>query len=35
MRLENGYRAYTPEQVHLAKMIDSLRQADIAIKDIK
>lgn len=35
MRLENGYRAYTPDQVHLAKMIDSLRQADIAIKDIK
>lgn len=34
-RLENGYRAYTPDQVHLAKMIDSLRQADIAMKDIK
>ncbi|WP_062051532.1 MerR family transcriptional regulator [Bacillus sp. JCM 19034] len=34
-RLENGYRAYTPEQIHLAKMIDSLRQANIAIKDIK
>ncbi|PAE96375.1 hypothetical protein CHH71_13100 [Shouchella clausii] len=27
--------AYTPDQVHLTKMIDSLRQADIAIKNIK
>ena len=34
-RLENGYRAYAPDQIHLAKLIDSLRQADIAIKDIK
>ncbi|MBC5635250.1 MerR family transcriptional regulator [Ornithinibacillus sp. BX22] len=34
-RLENGYRAYTPDQVHLAKMIDSLRQADIAMNDIR
>lgn len=34
-RLENGYRAYTPDQVHLAKMIDSLRQAGIAMNDIK
>ncbi|WP_042470238.1 helix-turn-helix domain-containing protein [Bacillus ndiopicus] len=34
-RLENGYRAYSVDQVHLAKMIDSLRQADISIPDIK
>ncbi|WP_026672961.1 helix-turn-helix domain-containing protein [Alkalihalobacterium bogoriense] len=34
-RLENGYRAYTPDQIHWAKMIDSLRQADIAISEIK
>ena len=34
-RLENGYRAYSADQIHLAKMIDSLRQADISIEDIK
>jgi len=34
-RLENGYRAYTYDQIHQAKMIDSLRQADISIEDIK
>ncbi|WP_456276391.1 MerR family transcriptional regulator [Bacillus sp. AK128] len=34
-RLENGYRVYSQEQIHIAKMIDSLRQADIAIQDIK
>ncbi|WP_243356417.1 MerR family transcriptional regulator [Bacillus litorisediminis] len=32
-RLENGYRAYSADQIHLAKMIDSLRQADISIED--
>lgn len=35
IRLENGYRAYSIDQIHLAKMIDSLRQVDIAISDIK
>ncbi|MEN2767865.1 MerR family transcriptional regulator [Ornithinibacillus xuwenensis] len=35
VRLDNGYRAYSVEQIHLAKMIDSLRQADIPIQDIK
>jgi DNA-binding transcriptional MerR regulator len=34
-RSENGYRVYSTEQIHLAKMIDSLRKADIAIQDIK
>ncbi|MDZ5472847.1 MerR family transcriptional regulator [Bacillus sp. 31A1R] len=34
-RLDNGYRAYTYDQIHQAKMIDSLRQADISIEDIK
>ncbi|WP_066051821.1 MerR family transcriptional regulator [Robertmurraya korlensis] len=34
-RLNNGYRVYTVDQIHLAKMIDSLRQADIAIEEIK
>ncbi|WP_391557049.1 MerR family transcriptional regulator [Robertmurraya sp.] len=34
-RLENGYRVYTIDQIHLAKMVDSLRQADITIEEIK
>ncbi|WP_047983199.1 helix-turn-helix domain-containing protein [Ornithinibacillus californiensis] len=34
-RLENGYRAYSTEQVYTAKMIDSLRSANISIQDIK
>lgn len=34
-RSENGYRVYSIEQIHLAKMIDSLRKADIAIQDIR
>lgn len=34
-RLENGYRAYTADQISLAKIIDSLRLADIPISEIK
>ncbi|WP_010097158.1 MerR family transcriptional regulator [Ornithinibacillus scapharcae] len=34
-RLENGYRAYSIEQIYDAKMIDSLRQANIKIQEIK
>jgi len=34
-RLENGYRAYSIDQIELAKMIDSLRNADISIKEIQ
>lgn len=34
-RSENGYRVYSIEQIHMAKMIDSLRKADIAIQDIR
>ncbi|MGM0837931.1 MAG: MerR family transcriptional regulator [Bacillota bacterium] len=34
-RSENGYRVYSVEQIHLAKMIDSLRKADISIQDIR
>ncbi|CAG9620128.1 hypothetical protein BACCIP111883_00896 [Sutcliffiella rhizosphaerae] len=34
-RLENGYRAYSAEQIQVAKMIDSLRKAEISIEDIK
>ncbi|MBS4171743.1 MerR family transcriptional regulator [Bacillus sp. FJAT-49736] len=34
-RLENGYRAYSIDQIDLAKMIDSLRNADISIKEIQ
>lgn len=34
-RLENGYRAYSIEQIYDAKLIDSLRQANIKIQEIK
>jgi DNA-binding transcriptional MerR regulator len=34
-RMENGYRAYTEEQVSPALMIHSLRQAGIRIEDIR
>lgn len=34
-RSENGYRVYTEEQISIALIIHSLRQADVAIDDIK
>ncbi|MCA1320961.1 MerR family transcriptional regulator [Bacillus tianshenii] len=34
-RSDNGYRVYSMEQIHLAKMVDSLRKADIGIQDIR
>ncbi|HYK71837.1 MAG TPA: MerR family transcriptional regulator, partial [Pseudoneobacillus sp.] len=34
-RLENGYRAYSEEQISVAMIIHSLRNADIKIEEIK
>lgn len=33
-RLPNGYRVYAPEQVAVAHLIHSLRQADVSIADV-
>ncbi len=35
VRLDNGYRAYSVEQIPQAKLVDSFRQAEISIEDIK